>query len=327
MNEQRFIQQNKGRWEQFEKFLITQGDSDPDHLSELYIQLMDDLSYARTHYRDSRLVRYLNQLALRAHKHIYGSRRERGRRFADLFTEEIPVAFLRYRKFLLYALLIFSGAIAVGWISNVLEPDFVRVVLGDSYVNQTMENIEKGDPMAVYKSAGAGEMFTFIAINNIRVSFLMYVLGAFAGIPTVLILLTNGIMVGSFLQFFFAHGLGWTAMTTIFLHGAVELSAIVLAGGCGLLLGSSMLFPGTYTRSQAMMQGARMSLKMILGVAPFIIVAALIEGFVTRWYLEMSEYLRLLIIIGTFAVLVWYVIIYPMKFKEHETEHRFQPKA
>jgi len=138
-----------------------------------------------------------------------------------------------------------------------------------------------------------------------------YIFGILFGIPTALILLYNGVMVGAFLYFFIERGLGSMALTTIFLHGALELSAIVLAGACGLMLGSAALFPGTYGRMYNLRIQAKESLKILFGITPFIILAALIESFVTRYYLEMDGVLRLVVILGSFSLLFWYLFIYP----------------
>src|SRR5690606_14594706 len=108
-------------------------------------------------------------------------------------------------------------------------------------------------------------MFFMISINNIRVSFIAFILGIFGGIPTALLLLYNGIMVGAFLQFFMQHQLLGETVTTILLHGAIELTAIVVAGGCGLMLGNAVLFPGTYSRGVSLVTHARRALKIILG--------------------------------------------------------------
>jgi uncharacterized membrane protein SpoIIM required for sporulation len=273
----------------------------------LYIELIDDLSYARTHFRRSSLTAYLNQLAVAAHQQIYGTRRERKSRILTFFKSEVPVAFARAHRFFLYALIVFLGAILLGWLSGILQSDFLRMIVGDHYVNQTLENIRSGDPMAVYRDSDSEEMFYRISINNIRVAFLTFISGVFGGLPTILLLLYNGIMVGAFVQFFFQQGLGGIALSTIFLHGAMELTAIVIAGGTGLMLGSAILFPGTYARSYYVVFQARQALKIIIGVTPFIIFAAVIESYVTRLYQDLPGVIRLVIILGTFVLMLLYL--------------------
>ena len=117
---------------------------------------------------------------------------------------------------------------------------------------------------------------------------------------------------------FVERGLFWIAFSTVFLHGAMELTAIVIAGGAGLIMGNSLLFPGTYSRWDSVKMGANDGLKIIVGLTPFILFAAFIESFLTRWYLELSSAGRLLIIISTFAAIIWYFFIYPVKYSKRE---------
>jgi uncharacterized membrane protein SpoIIM required for sporulation len=289
-------------------------------LSDLYIELIDDLSYAQTHFRGSSLTQYLNQLAVAAHQQIYGTRRERKSRFFSFFRTEVPMAFASAKRFFFYALVIFLSAIGLGWISGTLDPEFLRLIVGDHYVNQTLENIKHGDPMAIYKGTESDAMFFMISTNNIRVAFITFIFGVLGGIPTVLLLLFNGVMVGAFVQFFFQQGLGGIALSTIFLHGAMELTAIVIAGGSGLMLGSAVLFPGTYSRAYYVVHRAREALKVIIGVTPFIIFAALIESYVTRLYLDMPPGVRIAIILVTFVLMMLYLFSKP-KTTPHE-QHR-----
>ena len=256
MTEQRFIRLNQGRWEEFEKALQSPDKKSPDVISDLYSNVIDDLSYARTHYAGSEIVTYLNNLAVRAHTYIHGTKREKRNRLVKLYKTEIPLAVLRNSIYLKVSSIVFIGCMALGIFSSVLDPAFPRMILGDTYVNQTLENIEAGDPMAIYKSMSKGGMFTRIAINNVRVAFMAFVMGIGFGIPTILILISNGVMVGGFLTFFAQQDQLGVALSTIFLHGAMELSAIVISGACGLIIGTNWIFPGTYKRSVALVRGA-----------------------------------------------------------------------
>lgn len=307
MTEQQFIARHKDRWKTFEGHLKDGLRLHPDQLSEQYIELIDDLSYAKTHFRGSSLTQYLNQLAVAAHQKIYGTKRERKSRLLTFFKDEVPTAFANARRFFMYATVIFLSAISLGWLSSTLEPEFLRLIVGDHYVNQTLENIKAGDPMAIYKGTESNAMFFMISTNNIRVAFITFIFGVLGGLPTVLLLLYNGVMVGAFVQFFFQQGLGGIALSTIFLHGAMELTAIVLAGGSGLMVGSAVLFPGTYSRSYYVVHQARQALKIIVGVTPFIIFAAIIESYVTRLYQDLPGVIRIGIILVTFVVMVLYL--------------------
>jgi uncharacterized membrane protein SpoIIM required for sporulation len=178
----------------------------------------------------------------------------------------------------------------------------------------TNENIEKGDPFGVYKQQEPFLMFLMIAFNNIFVSFRVYVWGIFAGVKTVVELFRNGIMLGSFMYYFFEKGLGLRAASVIFIHGTIEISSIIVAGACGLILGKSWLFPGTYTRLEGLIRGAKDSLKIIMSVVVFLLVAAFFESFVTR-HTEMPVWLRFSILGGSLYLMIWYFVLYPQRVK------------
>jgi len=206
-------------------------------------------------------------------------------------------------------------SVGIGIISSAHDHDFVRLILSDDYVNMTLENIDKGDPLAVYGKMHQGPMFFAISSNNIYVSFLTYVLGIFFSVGTVVELFNNGVMLGAFQYFFYENHLLLTSILAIYLHGALELSSIIIAGGAGLVLGNSLLFPGTFSRLDSVREAAARSLKIVIGLVPVFIVAASIESFVTRQYNVMPAALRISIILVSFSFIIWYFIIYPIRLK------------
>ena len=321
LKEVQFIKDNEAKWETFAKRIEEFNKNNPDELADLYIEISDDLSFARTFYSSSKIVPYLNQLALKAHQKIYANKKEKKSRFITFWTTEIPLAVFRSRRALLYSFITFMVAIAIGAFSSSQDAEYVRLILGDSYVNMTEYNIENDDPMAVYDSMAEGVTFALIAYNNIRVSFLAYIAGILTSIMTGIILFTNGIMVGAFIYMFYEKGLLWLSFSTIMLHGTLELAAIVIAGAAGYVLGSSFLFPGTYSRTVSLIAGAKRSLKIIIGLFPVFVVAALIEGFVTRHYLELGSLGRWSIVALSALFIIWYFILYPIQIgKQHERE-------
>lgn len=322
MKEILFIKKNEPNWKQFEGFLKGKEEVPVDQLTNLYLQLTDDLSYARTFYPKSPIVDYLNNLSMLAHQKIYKNKKEKKSRFRDFWIYEVPLAVKRAHKELLYATIIFCVSIAIGLFSMQQNPEFVRSILGDVYVNITEDNIANEDPLAIYKSSGQGNMFVGISSNNIRVSFLVYAFGLLGSIPAAYILLTNGIMVGAFIGFFIEKGLGGIAFTTIMIHGTLELAAIIIAGGAGLVLGNSLLFPGTYSRSESLIRGARSSLKIIIGLVPVFLIAGFLESFVTRHYISLGNIGRSIIVFLSFCFIVYYFIIYPYRISENEYDSR-----
>jgi uncharacterized membrane protein SpoIIM required for sporulation len=153
-------------------------------------------------------------------------------------------------------------------------------------------------------------MFLGITINNVRVSFLAFVSGLLTSIGTGFLLFSNGIMVGSFMQFFAANSLLGEAFLVVFIHGTLELSAIVIAGAAGMRMGNSLLFPGTFTRYQSFVMGAREGAMMVSALVPVFITAGLLEAFVTR-YTNMPLWLSLSIILGSAFFIFYYFIRMP----------------
>jgi len=312
MREAAFIKRHKEKWQQFEDILSKKISVSPDKISDLYIEITDDLSYAKTFYPHSKVVAYLNGVAAAAHLKIYVSKKESKNRFISFFKTEFPLEFYQHQKQLLIAFSVFLFFAMVGAFSAANDVDFVRVILGDSYVNMTLENISKGDPMAVYKKQAEMDMFLGITINNIRVAMMAFVLGILFSIGTLFVMMQNGIMLGSFLYFFYDKDLLWESSRTIWIHGTIEIAVIIIAGCAGMVLGNGLLFPKTYSRLESFKKSIKAGLKIMVSTIPFFIIAGFLEGFVTR-HTEMPDWLAICIILASLSAIVYYYIIYPIQ--------------
>jgi len=164
--------------------------------------------------------------------------------------------------------------------------------------------------MAVYKAHSEMRMFLGITLNNVLVSFTAFGFGILASFGTAYILLINGIMLGAFQYFFYEYDLLFTSALTIWIHGTLEIAAIVISGGAGITMGNALLFPGTYPRLYALRQGALRGTKIVIGLVPVFILAGFLESFVTR-LTEAPIVFKLFIILGSAASLVYYFGIYP----------------
>jgi len=120
------------------------------------------------------------------------------------------------------------------------------------------------------------------------------------------------VMLGAFQYYFFSKGLGWKSVLVIWIHGTLEISSIIIAGAAGIVLGKSLIFPGTYKRLPSLKRGALDGFKMMIGLVPVFIMAAFLEGFVTR-YAQMPVWLSLLILTTSAGFIVWYFILYPIR--------------
>ncbi|SFI55571.1 stage II sporulation protein M [Halpernia frigidisoli] len=310
MREVAFIKQNKEKWLGIEQIISGKIKKNPDDLASLYINLINDLSFAQTYYPKSKVTIYINHLSSQIFQQIYKTKRIEKNRFFHFFKTEIPLLIYKYRRYMLYAFLFFVLFTAIGFISTFYDKNFARSILGDDYVNMTIENIKKGNAVAVYGSGSNWGTAFYIIFNNLMVGAKLYIWGVFGGVGSLYALLQNSIMLGSFQYFFKQQGALLDSVRGIWLHGVFEIFSMVIETMAGLILGASILFPKTLSRFNSFKTGFKDSFKIFLSTVPFTIVAGLIEGFVTRYALKMPFYLNLMIIFGTLSIIVFYYFIY-----------------
>ncbi len=310
MREVEFLQHNAVRWQRYEQVIDEPRAAKPDELADMFVLLNDDLAYAQTNYPRSRTTRYLNGLSTQLYRSLYRNKQESKGRFWRFWREELPLEMAQVQKQLGFSFLIFVIAAVIGGLSVHYDESFARVILSDGYVDMTIDNIKNGDPMAVYKGEWADLMFLGITVNNIKVSFIAYVGGLLFGLGTFYMMLSNGLMVGTFQWFFAKYGLLLTSFLTVWIHGALELSAIVIAGCAGFVLGQSLVFPGTYSRGVALLRAARRSTKIIVGLVPIFIVAGFLESFITR-LTYLPTYVKATIILVELGFIVFYFVVWP----------------
>ena len=309
MKETDFIEKNKQKWQEFEK-LSQNKTKDPDKLSELFVEITEDLSYAKTFYPKRSVRVYLNYLAQKVFLSFSKTKSTFLTTFLMFWKQNLPLEMYRSRKAFLTAFLFFFVAVLVGAVSSYIDPEFSRIILGDAYVDMTIDNINNGDPMAVYKQMNEGDMFLQITINNIRVAFLVFIMGIFFSVGSTFLLVSNGFMLGAFQYFFYIKGLLLTSFLVIWIHGTLEISAIVIAGAAGIVMGNGLLFPKTLTRTQSLQIHAKRGINILLGTVPLFIVAGFLEGYVTR-HTEMPDVVKWLIILSSLAFILGYFVFYP----------------
>ncbi len=321
MREAAFIKQNKQKWLDFENQIFSNTISNPDDLSSLYIHLINDLSYAQTYYPQSKTILYLNNLAARSFQKIYKTKKEDTNQLVHFFKIEVPLLMWQYRRYLLYAFTFFGIFVLIGALSAANDDTFIRLILGDSYVNMTLENIKNGDPMAVYKSGSNWGSHLGITINNLRVGLISYVYGIFGGVGTIYILFQNSIMLGAFQYMFYDQQVFWESVRGIWIHGSMEIFAIVIEAMAGLILGASILFPDTFSRYNSLKRGVSDSIKILISTFPFTIFAGILEGYVTRYSHDMPNWLSIGIILITLSAISYYYIFYPILVHHKSKKH------
>lgn len=321
MKETTFINQNKKKWAKFEKMSKSQ-QNDPDEMSRLFVELTDDLSFARTYYPKRSVRVYLNSLAQRIFHDLYKKKRTPLKKFFTFWIEDLPLEMYRARWTLLLSFMIFAVGMLIGIVSTIDNQDFLGSVIGYDYVAMAEYNIEKGQPMSVYGHGSEELSFVNIAENNLRVMMITFVLGICFSIGSGIFLFFNSIMVGAFQWFYVVRNLTLASFLTIWIHGAFEIPAIILSAAAGMTMGHGILFPGTLTRAQSLVISAKRGIKMLIGIIPFIILAAFIEGYATRHTVITTEgdpipsewptSLKWLFILTCFAIVIFYFVIYPI---------------
>lgn len=311
MKETDFIKQNKKKWARFEK-LSSNSNNDPDEVSELFTEITEDLSYARTFYPRRSVRVYLNQLSQGVFTSLYKQRKQPIGNFMTFWKETVPLEMYRARRNLLVTFCFFALAVLVGAVSQHYDVDFIKIILGDSYVSSTEDRIAAGNPMGIYGESSQGSMFFAITVNNIRVAFLAFTGGILFTLGTYWVMLQNGIMLGAFQWWFKAKGLLFTTFLAIWIHGGFEISAIVIAGAAGLTVGNGIIFPKSYSRVQSMIFSAKRGMVIMLSLVPVFIMAGALESFVTRYYQSIPTAVKLLIILGSFAIILFYYVFYPV---------------
>lgn len=330
MREAMFIKKNADKWNKYQHSPT----DNPDETAERFVNLIDDLSYAKTFYPKSKVTRWINGIAAGIYQSIYQNKKEKYSRIFTFWKYELPLLFKRYHPIFLFTSVLFVIFVAIGVFSSKENPDFIRGVLGDEYVNMTEQNIENGDPFGVYKDGNPFSMFVRIGFNNIRVAFLAFIGGFTLGLFTVNIMWTNGIMLGTFQYMFFAKGLGIKSILVIWIHGTLEISAIVIAGTAGLVLAAGILFPGTYSRMVSFKRNAKDAAKILISLVPVFIVAAFFESYVTHLMSETFEkgnttrsgmpvWASVTVLAVSLAFIIWYFIILPIRL--HKKGYYIQP--
>lgn len=326
MREALFIKKNAQKWNEYQHLQT----EDPDQVADRFITLMDDLSYSKTFYPHSKVTKWINSLAVSIYQTVYQNRKQRFSRLLTFWQYELPLLFRTHHRVFLYTFLFFLAFCSMAILSAMKQDDFITGVMGQEYVQMTEENIEKGDPFGVYRSDNRFQMFVFLALNNIRVGFMMVVGGLLGGVLTFYLLFKNAIMLGSFQYWFFMKGLGWQSVLVIWVHGTLEISGMIIECCAGFIIGKSILFPGTYSRWVSFRKGIKDAMKICITVIPITLMAAFLESHIT--YLSSNAYdktsnvslspvISISILVISLIFILWYFIIYPIRLEKKIQKH------
>jgi len=266
----------------------------------LYRRTAADLAIAREEVRDQRLVNYLNYLVARAHGAIYRSESSGFGVFLSFFRRELPEVFRQTFYYTLTAFLIFLAAASFSFAMSFIDDGFADRIAPQlkrdiiDHRNWT-QSINESNPLAS----------TSIQTNNINVTFLAFAGGVLAGAGTVWVLLFNGLLIGLVLGLCVRYSF-WDIPIFITAHGVIELTAIFMAGGAGLMIGKALLMPGDNRRIDALVTNGRQAIKLVLACIPMLLIAGIIEGFISPapispWYKFSISIMSALLLAAYFA--------------------------
>lgn len=283
MSPEQFLAARQNDWQRLTQLLdrrIGLNTAEVEEIGRLYRGLAADLALAQRDFPGHPLSRYLNQLTGRAHAAIYRGQPLATRRLWRFISQGLPRLYRQTLPFTLFAAaLLFLPALIAGT-ATALAPETGRWLL-PAGAQGLIEQIERQDLWLDIPLDERPFASSAITTNNIQVSFLAFAGGIFAGVLTVVVLVQNGLLLGAITGLTIHYGVGWELWNFVIGHGVIELSMICLAGGAGLMLGWAIIQPGIYTRRDALRHASRRAVKLVLGCASFLVVAGLIEGFVS----------------------------------------------
>jgi uncharacterized membrane protein SpoIIM required for sporulation len=272
-------------------------------LALLYRQTAADLSVAREDPASAPLSRYLNTLLGRAHNLIYSGQAPEARGIVHFYARVFPAVFRETLPYTLASLALFAGGMLAGVAIASTDPGFERFLLGGGM----MDTIETGQMWTHSIVAIKPLASSAIMTNNLSVSFAAFAGGILAGLGTVYMMVFNGILIGVIAVACHQAGMSLSLWSFVAPHGVLELPAIFIAGGAGLLLAKGLLAPGLLPRREALAESAALAVRLLLGVIPMLMVAGLIEGFVSPSDAPIST--KFTIAASGFILLLGYVFL------------------
>jgi uncharacterized membrane protein SpoIIM required for sporulation len=271
-------------------------------LGLLYRQVAGDLATVREDRGSARFAASLNQLLARAHHTIYSADRPSTSTTLRFLRETFPRTFRENAAPCLVAFLIFAGAAAVGAALTYRDPDFKARVLGPEMIETIERHQMWTHSIVAMKPVASSAIMT----NNLSVAFTAFAAGITGGVGTIYMLVLNGILIGVIGAACALVGMSVPLWSFVAPHGVLELPAIIIAGAAGLRLAQGLLFPGFLPRRHSLIVGGAEAVKLVLGCIPILVVAGVIEAFVSPT--ELVTPLKFAFAAALFVLLVWYLL-------------------
>ena len=287
---ERFVTRKRDGWERFRQEAVAverQGLKSlaPVALLEFvarYREVAADLARARTYGADERVLEYLGRVVTAGHNAVYGLRGVRRRRLGQLVGREFPAAVFAARAYVLTAALLFGVPAVAGYALIRAQPDLAYEVMPPEMIARAEEGQNRqaeGFGYAEQESPFLPLMASGIIANNVQIAFAAFAFGILGGVGTALTLILNGMFFGAVVGLFSNFNLAGWLLTFVVGHGVLELSAIFVAGGAGLMVARALIAPGDLTRHDALIVSGRVAVRLVGAATCMLILAGTIEGF------------------------------------------------
>ncbi len=288
MSTNRFIRDGKNAWQRLEDLLALLDHSslrklhreEVRELGRIYRRTASDLAIARAESRDPRLINYLNSLVIRAHGRIYRADAQGGQRIRKFFTQDFPKTFRRTWRYTALAFAVFWIFAVSGFFGTWRDPDFSEFAgVSPGFRHVINARLHWWEDLNEANQIGSSQILT----NNIQVTFNAFALGAIFGVGTLYLMAFNGALLGAIFALVYSSDatFGFDFLSFVVGHGVIELSCIFIAGGAGMLIGYALLAPGDLTRADALKARGLEAVILIAGCVPILVIAGIIEGFIS----------------------------------------------
>jgi uncharacterized membrane protein SpoIIM required for sporulation len=304
-----WLQKRRPYWARIDELIARSGSngvralthSELQELALLYRQTASDLATIREDASSRNLTHYLNQLLGRAHNLIYMGRRARGGGIISFYRDTFPEIFHETLPYTFAAFAIFLALAAAGMMMAIVDPRLQQYMLSSAMMDTIAKRQMWTQSVVAIKPLASSAIMT----NNLTVTLTTFALGITAGIGTIYLLAYNGFLLGVVTAACWQAGMADKLYSFVAPHGVLELPAIFMSGGAGLLLAKGLLFPGNLPRKDSIAYEGGRAVKLILGIIPMLIVAGTIEGFVSPSDLPVA--LKYTLAAGLFGLLLLYV--------------------
>ncbi len=313
MNIQRWIARRQAQWQELDTLLQRAEKrgikslkaQEISTLASLYRSVAADLARANTNQIGQTIIQELQALTTRGYSLIYrGSRRQEIRGAIDFYRWGLPQILRETWVYTAIAFALFLAGCLVGWWFAWQDTSFMSLIVPQELIEKVRDRGElwMGSILGVEPLAASG-----IAINNLSVAFRMVGGGIVCGLWTIYALFYNGLLIGAIATLVGQNSLAYPFWAFVFPHGSLELPAIFIAGGAGLLIARGLLFPGRYRRRDALRIYGLQAAQLVLGIVPMLLLAGAIEGFFSPQDVIPSP-VKYLAGTGLFILLILYTL-------------------